>query len=560
MMKLTKSISLACILAVSGVQGVLAQEESAMSGLTAADLLKLLVDEGVLDKEKVEELAEKIKQRKREEYSAAVEPVESEEKDVRPTTTGNVVRVPYIPEYVRDEIRDQVRLGLREDVTGDVLAQAEQERWGVPGILPSWVDSMKFYGDVRVRGQADYFGSDNLPQTYTDVNFINANGGSSELKVSPKDVDKLWLNTTQDRQRLRVRARFGVKATPTAGVEAGVRLVTGSADNPISTNHTTGNYEEKYDINLDLAYVKFKNQIDSLNLSAGRIKNPFYSTELIWDSDLTFDGISTTYRYLRSDDLDDDARQWDPFVTLSAFAIDEVELESDDKWLFSFQSGFDYQWWDQDKLSFAVSYYHYKNIAGEENAPDLFTTDYSAPGYVAKGNNLFNIRNITLDPDAELLPLSSDFHLIDAYIQYDLAYLSPIHIILTANYVKNIGFDQDEIYDRTGDMLDELTEGWYFGATIGWPEIRIRGNWQLNFSYRQLEQDAVLDAFTDSDFHLGGTNAEGYTIQFVYGLAENTYTSIKWISSDEMEDMPIAGSGAGPFSVDTLFWDLGVKF
>lgn len=567
MMKFTKSITLACVVALLGSQGAFSAEQNGMAGLTAEDLLKLLVDEGILDKEKVEKLSDKIKERNREDYSAAVEPVKIEERDVKPTGSGSVVRVPYIPEHVRDAIRDQVRLGLREDVTGDVLAQAKQERWGLPGVLPSWVTSMKFYGDVRVRAQGDYFGSDNDQGRYTDVNFINEQGGSTVPILSDEEFENdLFVNNTEDRHRMRVRARFGVTAKPTPGVEAGVRLVTGSSDNPVSTNQTVGDYGSKYDVNIDLAYVKFTNQVDSLNLSAGRIKNPFYSTELVWDSDLTFEGVSTTWHYLRSDDLDDDDRQWDPFITVSAFGIEEVDWQSDDKWLFALQTGFDYSWWDQDKLSFALSYYHYENITGEANEADSYEKDYTAPAYVSKGNSLYNIRNITLNPSAELLALSPEYHLVDAFLQYDLAYLSPIHIILTANYVKNIGFDADEIFERTGgvalngDRLEEMNEGWYAGVTLGWPEIRIRGNWQFNFTYRNLESDAVLDAFTDSDFHLGGTNAKGYTLQFVYGLAENTYTSIRWLSSDEVDDAAPAGSGSGPFAVDTLLWDLGVIF
>ncbi len=63
--------------------------------------------------------------------------------------------MPYVPEAVKQQIRDEVK--------ADVLAQAKQERWGEPGALPGWVDRFTFSGDIRLRGQADRFPSDNQP-------------------------------------------------------------------------------------------------------------------------------------------------------------------------------------------------------------------------------------------------------------------------------------------------------------------------------------------------------------------------------------------------------------
>jgi hypothetical protein len=62
----------------------------------------------------------------------------------------------------------------------------------------------------------------------------------------------------------------------------------------------------------------------------------------------------------------------------------------------------------------------------------------------------------------------------------------------------------------------------------------------------------VLDAFTDSDFHLGGTNAKGWILGGKYGLLENTYISARYLSADEIEGPPLG--------IDVLQLDLVSEF
>ncbi len=80
-----------------------------------------------------------------------------------------------MPEFVKDEIREQVHEQLRADVTEDVIATAREERWGVKDALPSWVTSMNWSGDFRLRYEDAFFADGNLPS----VNFraINTPGG-----------------------------------------------------------------------------------------------------------------------------------------------------------------------------------------------------------------------------------------------------------------------------------------------------------------------------------------------------------------------------------------------
>lgn len=512
--------------------------------LSAEDVLELLKNEGVITEEQMEKAGNLAKERITRETQAPVEYTSEETKDARPMGESGVTRVPYIPEYIKDEIRDEVRLELKEEVVGDVMSQAKTEAWGVPGTNPSWTRRIKFDGDIRFRYQADKFSDGNFP--YLDFNAVNDAGG-----ITSAGLDGL-LNTTQDRDRFRLRMRLGMKAKVTQGVTVGMRIATGDPDNPVSTNQTLGGYGSNYDLSLDRAYIKFNSFINDYELTLGRMPNPWLSTELVWDDDLNFDGIAFSYYFNRSDDMFDDERQFDPFVTVGAFPLQEVELSSNDKWLYGAQAGFTYLSENQNVFKMGLAYYYFDNITGVRNEPGSTLTDYTAPPFVQKGNTMFDISNPTGVSDVNLFALAAEYEEVNLSVIYDMAFLAPVHVILTGDFVKNIGYDKDSVRANTGQDVDAKTDGYDLGFNVGWPTVYQKGNWNVGVNYRHLERDAVVDAFTDSDFHLGGTDGKGYKLSFRYGIEENTWLQLRVISTNEIDDAPLG--------VVTILADLNAKF
>ncbi|HEY3699023.1 MAG TPA: putative porin [Spongiibacteraceae bacterium] len=551
--------------ALLAVQCAHADDNAALSDVTAQDLLKLLIDEGVIDKEKLKTLTEKIKSRQKAANAGPVETVSAENKDRKPAAEGNVVRVPYVPQYIKDEIRDQVRMGLKEDVSRDVLAQAKTERWGLPGVVPDWVERIKFYGDVRLREESTLYANGNVQGDYIDVAALNR---GILLSGAPEDV---FLNTTEDRHRLRARMRLGVKAKVNDQIEAGARLVTGSQNDPVSTNQTLGTNEQKWQTTFDLAYLKYSSRDKGIQAAGGRIENPFYNTDLVWDNDLTFEGVAGTWWPLRSEDIDEDFRAFDPFVRAGAFPLQEIDRSSQDKWLFGAQTGFQYDWTNQSKLTVALAYYSYDNIVGRKNNPGETTFNYTALQTWQRGNTLYDIHTDldTTDSGKRLYAHAADYKLADFFIEYDIANFAPIHVMLTGDYVKNIGYDKNAVNRRLGLVLPGTVEykardkGYQFKAAVGWPTISKARDWQMAFIYRYLERDAVLAEFTDSDFHGGGTDAKGYTLKFDYGIADNTWVTLRWMSSDEIDGSTYPDTsalGTGKLGIDTLQVDINAKF
>lgn len=544
-------LAAACAFAVSGY----AQE--APAAVSAQDVLNILIEKGVVDEGRVNEILNRAKERTRRQYQTGVETVPAGQADRPAAQDGSVVRVPYVPQYIRDDIREKVRMELREEVVADVMKKAKDERWGLPGTAPDWTERVKFSGDIRLRAESIMFADSNEPLSYENYNAINKAGGTVAAG------QKAYYNTTEDRERLRARARFGLKAKVTQGMEAGVRLATGNPSNPVSTNETLGDYGQSFELQMDRAYLKFKTFANDFQLVGGRFENPFMRTDLIWDNDLQFDGVAASYYFLRSSSWEDQDRQWDPFVTAGIFPVDEYEISTDDKWLLGIQLGTEYHSWEQDVFRVAVGYYHYTNMPAEKNpVSDNRRYDFMAPDSFQKGNTVFNIHNNPSSTDDQLFGLAFDYHLVNFLVEYDLAMFSPYHVVLTAEYVKNIGADEDEALARAfpgmipdayaRDVAGWSKDGFILKALFGWPIMAKPDDWQVALSYRELGADAVIDAFADSDFNLGGTDARGYVFEASYGLMNEVWATGKLMSSNSIDGFD--------FGVDIVQIDINARF
>jgi hypothetical protein len=161
--------------------------------------------------------------------------------------------------------------------------------------------------------------------------------------------------------------------------------------------------------------------------------------------------------------------------------------------------------------------------------------------------------------------LASSFNELNLTTSLELAEFDPVHLVLTLDMVKNLGYDEQATTKRTGvKFLDLSTFGYLTSIKLGSKSIRERGDWSLSASYRRVGSDAVLDAFADSDFGLGGTNNKGIVLSYSLGIAPNSWVSAKWMSSDLLDSMIPSVTGVTSnktrFSVDSLFIDLNTRF
>lgn len=494
---------------------------------TTKNLIDLLVQQGVLTQEKATQLVQQAE-------TSAAEKVAAQKK-----AEAGVVRVQYVPEAVKEEMREQIKQ--------EVLAQAKGERWGDPGALPAWLNRISWEGDIRLRYQYDGFAPGNTAPALVQSAYGLYSYAGSLTTVSG---DSLFLagDTSDPRQRARLRARLGMNAKISDEVSGGIRLATGSSNDPLSTNQTLGNTSQKYSLWVDLAYLKLE-PYSWLTLTGGRIVNPWLSTDLVWHPDLTFEGAFAKV----APRISENQRV---SLGVGAFPLQDITKSTsnraENKWLFGAQAGWEWTSLNSSSMKLGVALYDYQHVEGILEAVFGQTYySYTAPQYRQKGNSVFYD---TFDGQYKLL---SKFRELNITGVLDLAKFDPVHLTFTGDFVKNVGFDQAEILSRTGQNIDPKTRGYMARFDVGYPKVEQRGDWKAFVGYKYLERDAVLDAFTDSDFHLGGTDARGFFVGGSYGIDKNTWLTLRWMSADE-----ISGAQGFPIKlgIDTLQLDLNAKF
>lgn len=493
-----------------------------------------------------------------------------------PAEPGDV-RAVFVPENVREDIKAELRK--------EVVQQAKAENWAAPNTFPDWVSRVTLFGDLRVRDEQRNFDEGNY-FAFVNVGAINAgapyNTGSNNTTLPP------ILNSRQDRNLARLRARLGLRAKVNDELTAVMRLATGSDSSPVSTNQTLGGFFAKKGVYLDQAYLDYRaSWAPGLEAFAGRMPNPFVRTDLMWDDDINLDGLAASYLH------GDGALKFR--VAVGAFPLDYIpddfptnatadeKVGDHAKWLWAAQAGAEFAPADSLALSLHAAYYDFTDVQGDlspscSNLAAYCLTDFTRPGFLQKGNTVFALRNFNFpDPGNVSQPqyygLASKFQILDLVAKADYRLNDRVHVTLTADYARNLGYDRAGIQalpiannNETcsvavpaggacpvgANVFKSGDTAWHAQLAVGAPTISERGDWNLMFGYRRIEPDALLDAFTDSDFHLGGTNAKGFVVGANFGIARNTTLGARWLSADEV---------VGPtFAADVFQLDLSAKY
>jgi len=530
------------------------------------NLIRLLVEQGILKQDKADALIAQAQN----EAAQAKQAAASTAVAVGPVAAPGDVRVQYVPAAVRDQIRDQVK--------AEVMATAKQENWAAPNTFPDWASRISFDGDIRLRDESRYYSGNNSNEI-VDFAKLNNNG---PYDVNPNSSTSLppLLNTREDRENLfRLRARLGMKAVISEEWTAGIRIGTGSDNNPVSTTQNLGGGFAKKDIWLDQGYLTWK-PMDELTLTGGRFANPFMSTDMLYSNDLNFDGVAAIFDHKLN-------RDWGVFGTVGAFPVDYTndtsssngfdKEESDNKWLYGAQLGAKWAINSNNRLKGALAYYRFDDIQGQRSSPcepwagaPGCDSDGTRAAFMQKGNSVFLLRDITpnpLNPSATPQPqfvgLASEFNLLDLNVVWDADLPQDFKLRSQGNYIHNLSYDEGDMRKRSAgqivnnlDSNGEIESGanaWMVQFTLGNAlDLKRKGDWNLFAGYKYIQPDALPDGFNDSSFHLGGTNAKGYFMGGNYGLAKNVSATGRWMSTE-------AVYGA-PFDIEVLQLEINTRF
>jgi hypothetical protein len=519
-------------------------------------LIQLLIQKKVLDTKQAHELLEETNAPAKPKRRA---PVATTPEAAPPAKPGEI-RVTYVPDFIRKQIADQVR--------AQVMTEAETEGWAAPDALPEWTKRFTLYGVMRVRYERDSFGQGNSNQF---TNFASINNGSA-FDANNYGTGSLaqgnppFLNTTEDRDRPRVRARLGVLADIDEGWTADFRFTTGADNGPVSPNQTMGTPGDfaKYNVYIDRASLSYT-PAPGVTLWAGREANPFFTTDLIFYNELNFDGIAAKV----NEPLTSGLRG---FVSGGVFPVFNTAFDfstnSDEKfgstnaYLFAIQGGFDWQVRPNLQAKLGVGFFDFNGVQGAVSQPcnvqlgNVYTcsTDDTRFPFQQFGNTVYAIRNIVtvptappaVSPNPQYYGLASRFAVLEVHPRVEIDNFLPVQVAISGEYLKNLAYDRDAILDHgppngpIGPQNNVIGKNFYYEggdtaymvrAEVGQLQIKKRWDWNVMLAYKYLQTDPTLDSINDSDFHLGGTNAKGYILTGSLGVAHNTFVSLRWFSA-----------------------------
>jgi hypothetical protein len=289
-----------------------------------------------------------------------------------------------------------------------------------------------------------------------------------DVRLRHESIDE---DDEEDRKRMRFRTRFGFSADVMEDVDFVLRLATGGG-NPVSTNQSFDSGFSTKDIGVDQAYIKWT-ATDELTVFAGKMPNPMFTAgkvPLVWDSDLNLEGFAATYSSGMF------------FGTAGGFSAEE-RSSSDDSLLYAVQAGLKTSIADGAKLTAGVGYFGYTDTIGNEPFYDGRSKGNSVD---VEGNYLYDYENL------------------EVFAQLDTK-LGEWPLQIYAHFTQN-------------NEVNEEDSAYAFGAKIG--SAKKQGTQQFSWTYQDVEADAVIGTFNDSDFGGGGTDSDGHLIKYKYMLRD----------------------------------------
>lgn len=312
---------------------------------------------------------------------------------------------------------------------------------------------------------------------------------SGDLRYRHESIDSessgRW---SKGRHRHRIRARLGLEGKINDEWDVGFRIASGSSD-PSSTNQTLDSGFSSKDLWLDLAYFNWHPaSAKGLNVYGGKMKNPFYKVggnQLIWDDDLNPEGIAAKYVMLlgEHDKL---------YINGGGFWAEESGSGIDQS-LWGAQTYLKHSFENKDYLIAGASYFDYGNTKGQATIYDS-TDSY---GNSVDSSGLYR----------------NDYDIVEGFAEYGFK-VADRPMAVFGNYVKN-----------TAATTSEDT-GWLIGCKFN--KAKEPRSWELSYNYRDLEADAVIGVFSDSDFIGGGTNGKGHQFGLKYQLAKNLQAALTY--------------------------------
>jgi polyhydroxyalkanoate synthesis regulator phasin len=395
-------------------------------------------------------------------------------------------------------LTEEEAIPLLKSREADNEKAAKEIKKGRVGIS-SAIDNAKLYGDVRVR--AEY----------------------------RKGEDDLAIPVEQERTRTRYKVTFGVK-TEADDFYADLAFAMGSggrSDN--STFGSTNGANNKDNLLVKRAMIGW-NATEWLTLQAGRMDNPLYTTPMVWDGDLTIEGLSQQVKFEFGDveffgtalqsQYEGDRRVNNVGVNVATASTNE---------LLAFQGGAKFKITDDIKAKAAITYY-------------MYTNDDIAGVFAPAAGNGTSFGTNTL--------ATNDLSIIEIPFEVSFAGPGTLGYKFFGDYAVNTDSDR---FDRACASTPAVCaagnddDAWTLGGEIKSMQdpkgkASTKGDWKAKIWYQTVGAYALDPNTPDSDFFDSRVNMEGVVFKGEYALRDNVFVNFA-AGKGERKEKSISAAG-----------------
>jgi putative porin len=424
--------------------------------------------------------------------------------------------------------------------------------------LSKQLGSITFSGDIRLRMETFFGLANTLPS------------GSNPAALG---------NELSNRYRGRIRARLGMKGQIGDQFDWGLRVATGSLADNISTNQTLTDFFNRKPFALDQAYITYKpKQVPGLRLQGGKFEAPWASTEMLFDSDLQYEGINEVYsRDFKGSsfkNLTFAAWQLPLLERNSGFVrnsngtvnVDQSHRAGRDLGLFGTQLRGRFEPNSKVSVGFAISDHYFAGtqfisplqvFGGQIQVPLTFiipangatpaqtvSTTVSIPrDLLTAGNGNLGLTNASTNAINRDGSLSSGFNLVDIIGRLELKHSNRFPVLFLFDFVHNT-LTHDVITAGPGgtNVFRPNNENNGYWAEVQVGKTKEQGDMLFGYTLMRIEKDAVLTPFNFSDI-TQQSDARAHRMVFSYAADPRVTFTVTGIVTQRANGL------LGPFGI-----------
>jgi hypothetical protein len=286
-----------------------------------------------------------------------------------------------------------------------------------------------------------------------------------------------------------------------------------------------------------------------LSLEAGRIVNPLYTTEMVWDKDLTFDGAAAKLKFKAGESsifVNGSAWQYKGDAKLYNTAADSFTNE-----VVALQAGFETPITSNVNGKAAVTFYKYGNVGGNFT-PASGNKAYNGTGIGGAASNLIGTNNLEI---------------IEVPAELTYKFSESSNIKLYGDWVINTDADKRALLAGDTTSAKDDDTAWLLGLAYQSQAGKkaAAGDYSAKIWYQETGLYALDPNAVDSDFFDSKINVKGAVFKAEYLASDNVFLNLAYgHGSRKNADMATAGvkgdTGYNLKNFDLLQLDLTYKF